>query len=190
MKNTTKFAGVLTMLAMALAMATVSASAQLNSNTGTVTINANLPESLTVSLTNPTVTIPLTSNTAVNNSTAPAAGTAIQTAWVLQPGRTSVKVFVYAAVANPLANTLGTDTIPATSILISNTGQGGAYSALAAGTPFGTGLQIGASTAITGANKASSRTDTVFFQINTTFNPQLSAGTYTGTLNVQAQATP
>src|SRR5258708_9439355 len=190
MKNTTKFAGVLTMLAMALAMATVSASAQLNSNAGTVTINANLPESLTVSLTNPTVTIPLTSNTAVNNSTAPAAGTAIQTAWVLQPGRTSVKVFVYAAVANPLANTLATDTIPATSILISNTGQGGAYSALPAGTPFGTGLQIGASTAITGANKSSSRSDTIFFQINTTFNPQLSAGLYTGTLNVQAQATP
>jgi hypothetical protein len=188
MKNTTKFAGVLTMLAMALAMATVSASAQLNSNTGTVTINANLPESLTVNLTNPTITIPLTSNTAVNNSTAPVAGTAIQTAWVLQPGRTAVKVFVYSTVANPLSN--GTDTIPATSILISNTGQGGAYSALAAGTPFGTGLQIGASTAITGANKSSSRTDTIFFQINTTFNPQLSAGLYTGTLNVQAQATP
>jgi hypothetical protein len=97
-------------------------------------------------------------------------------------------VFVYSATANPLTN--GTDTIPATSILISSTGQGGAYSALAAGTPFGTGLQIGASIAITGANKASSRTDTVFFQINTTFNPQLSAGLYTGTLNVQAQATP
>src|SRR5260370_14054903 len=188
MKNTTKFAGVLTMLAMALAMATVSASAQLNSNTGTVTINANLPESLTVSLTNPTVTIPLTANTAVNNGTAPVAGTAIQTAWVLSPGRTSVKVFVYSASANPLGN--GTDTIPATSILISNTGQGGAYSALAAGTPFGTGLQIGASTAITGANKSSSRSDTIFFQINTTFNPQLSPGLYTGTLNVQAQTTP
>src|SRR5205807_1596584 len=163
--------------------------AQVNSNTGVVTINANLPESLTVNITSgPTITIPLTENTAVNNSTAPVGGTVIQTAWVLQPGRTAVKVFVYSAVANPLTNL--TDTIPATSILISNTGQGGAYSALAAGTPFGTGLQIGASTAITGANKASSRTDTIFFQINTTFNPQLSAGLYTGTLNVQAQATP
>jgi hypothetical protein len=188
MKRTAKLVCILTMFVMALVMATASASAQLNSNTGTVTINANLPESLTVNLTNPTVTIPLTENTAVNNSTAPAAGTTITTAWVLQPGRTAVKVFVYSASANPLTN--GTDTIPATSILISNTGQGGAYSALAAGTPFGTGLQIGASTAITGTNKASSRTDTIFFQINTTFNPQLSAGTYTGTLNVQAQATP
>ena len=180
--------GLVAVLAIAFALSTTSAAAQLNSNTGTVTINANLPESLTVNLTNPTVTIPLTENTAVNNSTAPAAGTNITTAWVLQPGRTAVKVFVYSAVASPLTN--GTDTIPATSILISNTGQAGAYSALAAGTPFGTGLQIGATINVTGANRASSRTDTIFFQINTTFNPQLSAGTYTGTLNVQAQATP
>src|SRR5438477_3032068 len=188
MRNSIKALVTLAFLAIALAVATTPAAAQLNSNTGTITINANLPESLTVSLTNPTITIPLTANTAVNNSTAPAAGTAILTQWVLQPGRTAVKVFVYSAVASPLSN--GTDTIPATSILISNTGQGGAYSALAAGTPFGTGLQIGAATAITGTNKNSSRTDTIFFQISTTFNPQLSAGTYTGTLNVQAQATP
>lgn len=188
MRRSMKVLGTLTLLTMALALATTSAAAQLNSNIGTVTINANLPEALTVNLTNPTITIPLTENTAANTQTAPAAGTNITTAWVLQPGRTAVKVFVYSATANPLTN--GTDTIPATSIKISNTGIGGTYNALAAGTPFGTGLQIGATTNITGANKASSRTDTVFFEIDTTFNPQLSAGTYTGTLNVQAQATP
>jgi hypothetical protein len=188
MRRSMKFLGILTLLTLALALATTSAAAQLNSNTATVTINANLPEALTVNVTNTTITIPLTENTANNTQTAPAAGSAITTAWVLQPGRTAVKVFVYSATANPLTN--GTDTIPATSIKISNTGIGGAYTALAAGTPFGTGLQIGGSTAITGANKASSRTDTVFFAIDTTFNPQLSAGTYTGTLNVQAQATP
>ncbi len=104
MTKTGKLVRILTMFALALAIATVSASAQFNSNTGTVTINATLPESLTVSLTNPTVTIPLTANTAVNNSTAPVAGTSITTAWVLQPGRTAVKVFVYSTVANPLGN--------------------------------------------------------------------------------------
>src|SRR5205814_4487806 len=62
----------------------LAAAQAVNSNTGTVTIIANLPESLTVNLTNPTITIPLTENTAVNNSTLPAAGTSIQTAWVLQ----------------------------------------------------------------------------------------------------------
>src|SRR5260370_38556226 len=107
MTKTGKLVRILTMFALALAIATVSASAQLNSNTGTVTINANLPESLTVSLTNPTVTIPLTSNTAVNNSTAPLAGTAIQTACDLPPGRTPAKLFLYSARANPVGN--GTD---------------------------------------------------------------------------------
>jgi hypothetical protein len=188
MTNKLKSALGLMLLAIALAVSTTPAAAQLNSNTGTITINANLPEALTVNLTNPTITIPLSPNTAANNSTAPVAGTAIQTAWVLLPTRTTVKVFVYSTVANPLSN--GTDTIPATSIKVSHTGQGGTYSALAAGTPFGTGLQIGATTTITIANLASSRTDTIFFQIDTTFNPQLSAGLYTGTLNVQAQALP
>lgn len=176
------------LLVMAIAVATTPAYAQLNSNTGTVTINANLAEALTVNLTNTTITIPLTENTANNTQTAPVAGSNITTAWVLNPGRTTVKVFVYSATANPLTN--GTDTIPATSIKISNTGIAGTYNALAAGTPFGTGLQIGATINITGANRASSRTDTVFFAIDTTFNAQLSAGTYSGTLNVQAQATP
>ncbi len=188
MKRFSNLLGTFVFLAIVLAVVAMPAAAQVNSNTGTVTINANLPEALTVNLTNATVTIPLTENTAANQSTAPVAGTSITTAWVLQPGRTAVKVFVYAATANPLSN--GTDTIPATSISISNTGQGGTYNALAAGTPFGTGLQIGAATNITGANKNSNRTDTIFFQIDTTFNPQLSAGLYTGTLNVQAQATP
>jgi len=188
MKISIKILGTIALLVVALAVAVTPAVAQFNSNTGIVTINANLPEALTVNLTNSTITIPLLPNTAANQSTAPAAGTAIQTAWVLTPGRTTVKVFVYSAVANPLSN--GTDTIPATKISISNTGQAGAYNPLATGAgPFGNaGLQIGATTNITGANRASSRTDTIFFQIDTTFNAQLSAGLYTGTLSVQAQA--
>src|SRR2546423_14710526 len=165
MKRLHNLSGTFVLLAIVLAVAALPASAQVNSNTGLVTINANLPETLSVSLTNTTVTIPLIQTTAVNQSTSPAAGTSITTAWVLQPGRTTVKVFVYATGPTPLSN--GTDTIPATSISISNTGQGGTYNALAAGTPFGTGLQIGGTTNITGANKSSNRTDTIFFQIDT-----------------------
>jgi hypothetical protein len=188
MRLSIKVLATTSLMIIAVALATTPAAAQLNSNTGTVTINANLPEALTVSVTNTTITIPLTENTAANTQTSPAAGSTITTAWVLQPGRTAVKVFVYSTTANPLTN--GTDTIPATSIKISNNGIGGTYTALAAGTPFGTGLQIGGSTSVTGTNRSSSRNDTVFFEIDSTFNPQLSAGTYTGTLNVQAQATP
>src|SRR5205809_4034183 len=120
MRSSIKVLVTLAFLAIALAVATTPAAAQPgNSNTATVTINANLQETITVGLNIASVTIPLTANTAVNNSTAPALGTDITTAWVLKPGRTAVKLFVYAVTANPLSN--GTDSIPATSILISNT---------------------------------------------------------------------
>src|SRR5205807_3334847 len=172
-RSSIKVLGTAVLLVMALTALTTPAVAQLNSNTGTITINASLPESLTVNLTNSTITIPLAANTAVNNATVPAGGTNIATAWVLQPGRTSVKVFVYSTSASPLSN--GVDTIPATSIKIATPTNASTYNPLVTGSgPFGVaGLQIGATTAITGANKASSRNDLIFFQIDTTFNAQL-----------------
>ena len=53
------------------------------------------------------------------------------------------------------------------------------------------GLQL-ANVPITAANRSSSRTDAMTFNINLTGGtlPQLPANTYTGTLNIQAQATP
>jgi hypothetical protein len=47
-------------------------------------------------------------------------------------------------------------------------------------------------TAITGANKSGTVTDTMAFNIDLSGGtlPQLPASTYTGTLNIQAQATP
>lgn len=167
-----------------VAVASLPAVAQFSSPKGTVSINA--VEALTVSVTNAAITIPLSENNPNNLSTSPAAGTIIRTAWVLSPTRTAVKIFIFTA--NPLSN--GTNTIPATSIKISSTGQNGTYNALAAGTPFGTGLQIGPTTNITILNLSGNRTDTIFFAIDTTFNPQLSAGTYSGSLSIQAQATP
>ena len=187
MRFSTKALATTALAIIAVALATTPAAAQ-NSNVGTVNINANLPEAITVNLTNNTnVTISLASNTATNTQTSPAIG--VTTAWVLNPGRTAVKVFIDSTQANPLTNT--TDTIPATSIKISNA-LAGPYTALTAGgAPFGVaGAQIGGSTTITGTNRSGSRTDNVFIAIDTTFNAQLSAGTYSGSLNVQAQATP
>jgi len=190
MRRSIKVLGILALLTMALALATTPAMAQLNSNIGTVTINANLPEALTLNIAagTGTVTIPLTENTAANQSTAPAGGTQVTTAYVMGPTRTNIKVWIYATTANPLSN--GTDTIPATKISVSTTGQAGAYSPLVTGTgPFGVaGLQEGATIALGAGARAGNRTDTLFFQIDTTFNAQLSAGNYTGTLNVEAQA--
>ena len=67
------------------------------------------------------------------------------------------------------------------------------------GVPQGKGLDLmqagpveGFDVTITGANRAANRTDAMAFNINLTGGtlPQLPASTYTGTLNIQAQATP
>ena len=167
--------------------------AQTNSNIGTVTINAKLTESLTVTINSgAAVTIPLLANTAVNGT---ATTTGLTTAWVLQPGRTSVAVWAYfgsAAVAL-LHQTAGNTTdIPSSAVKI-QVGGAGPFNALTTVSPFNaaaSGLQIGPSIAITGLNKNSSRNDTLAYQIDTTVVPQLQADTYVGTLNIEAQATP
>ena len=53
------------------------------------------------------------------------------------------------------------------------------------------GLKL-ATVPITAANRSANRTDAMTFNINLTGGtlPQLPANTYTGTLNIQAQATP
>ena len=83
--------------------------------------------------------------------------------------------------------------IPSSAFKVSD--NGGASTALTNTVAFGAataGLQLGASTAITGANKTGSRSDAMTFNIDLTGGtlPQLPAATYTGTLNIQAQATP
>jgi hypothetical protein len=45
-----------------------------------------------------------------------------------------------------------------------------------------------ANVAITGTNRSANRTDVMTFNIDLTSLPQLPAATYTGTLNIQAQA--
>ena len=167
--------------------------AQINSSTGTVILTANLSESLTMTVNSGSaVNFTLAPNTAANTGSAT---TNITTAWVLKPGRTTVAVWAYftsapsALVHQTAGNTVD---IPSSAVKIQVNGAG-LYNALTAVSPFNataSGLQIGASIAITGANKNSSRTDTLAYQIDTTVVPQLPADTYIGTLNLQAQATP
>jgi hypothetical protein len=165
----------------------------INSNVGTVTINAQLTESLTVTINSgASVTIPILPNTAVNGT---ATTTGVTTAWTLKPGRTSVALWAYfgsAAVALAHTTAGNTTDIPSSAVKI-QVGGAGAFNALTVVSPFNpaaSGLQIGASIAITGANKNSSRVDSLAYQIDTTGVPQLQADTYTGTLNIQATATP
>ena len=169
------------------------AKAQINSNTGTVTLNAQLSESLTITVNSGSnVNFTLAGNTAVNPGSTT---TGITTAWVLKPGRTSVAVWAYfgSATAALVHQTAGnTVDIPSSAVKV-QVGGAGAFNALTAVSPFNaaaSGLQIGSSISITGANKNSSRNDTLAYQIDTTVVPQLPADTYIGTLNIQAQATP
>jgi sarcosine oxidase gamma subunit len=167
--------------------------AQTNSNTGTVTLTANLTESLSVTVNSgAAITFSLAPNTATN---AGSGNSSVTTAWTLKPGRTSVAVWAYftSAASALVHQTAGNTTdIPSSAVKI-QVGGAGLFNALTNVSPFNaaaSGLQIGAPTSITGANKIGTRTDTMAYQIDTTIVPQLPADTYIGTLNIQAQATP
>src|SRR5215470_16066859 len=163
------------------------ASAQLNSGAQPITLNANMAESLTVNLSASAVNFTLTAGNPNNPGSTNITAT---TAWVLKPGRTAVGVYAYfGSSASALTDGVG-DNIPSSAFFISD--NGGAFTALTNTVAFGganAGLQL-ANVTITGANKNGNRTDAMAFNINLSTLPQLPANAYTGTLNIQAQATP
>jgi hypothetical protein len=171
------------MVGLALTLSASIASAQLNSGAQTIALNANLAESLTLTLSGNAVNFTLTPGSAANPGSATITAT---TAWTLGPGRTAVGVYAYFTSAAALTD--GTNSIPFSAFYIAD--NGGASTPLTSTLSFGTGLTL-ANVAITNANRSSSRTDAMTFNINLTGGtlPQLPASTYTGTLNIQAQAT-
>ena len=177
-------------VALGLALATTMVSAQaLNSGAQTITLNATLAESLTLSLSGNSVSFPLTAGSAANPGSTNITAT---TTWVLKPGRTAVGVYAYFANAGAALTDGAGDNIPSSAFLIAD--NAGPSTALTSTVAFGAangGLQL-ANVAITGANKSATRTDVMAFNINLTGGtlPQLPANAYSGTLNIQAQATP
>jgi hypothetical protein len=114
------------------------------------------------------------------------------TTWNLKASRTAVAVDAYFASAAAALTDGAGDNIPSSAFSIAD--NGGAAAALVNTVAFGAanaGLQL-VSVPITAANRAGTRTDQMGFNINLTGGtlPQLPAATYTGTLNIQAQATP
>jgi hypothetical protein len=178
------------MVGAAIALSASLASAQvLNSGAQTIALNANLAESLTVSLSAASVNFTLIPGTATN---AGSAGVTATTAWTLAPGRTSVGVYAYFTSATAALTDGSGDNIPSSAFSISD--NGGAAAALTNSVGFGAanaGLKL-ATVAITAGNRSSNRTDAMTFNINLTGGTlaQLPANSYTGTLNIQAQATP
>lgn len=173
---------------VAMTFAASIASAQLNSAAQPIQLNANLAESLSVALSNSTVNFNLVAGSAANAGSTNVTAT---TSWVLAPGRTAVKVYAYFAnSAAALTDGAAGDNIPSADFTISV--GGGAATALTNSVAFGgpnAGLQL-SNTAITTLNRNSNHADVMAFNINLSSLPQLPANTYTGTLNIQAQATP
>lgn len=161
----------------------------LNSSTATVSLNATLSESLTVAATPSNVTFALVSGSTATGS----APVAMTTKWILSGARTSVTLVGYfSSAAAALTDGATTPTnIPTSEVLGQvTTGAPTAFTAFTQTAPLGTagaGLTL-FTQAISGTNRAATRTDNLNLQINLTAQPQLPAGTYTGTLNLQAQA--
>jgi len=157
--------------------------AQLSSNNATVKLNAILNESLTVAAGPATVNFtPL----APNGPTAGDNPVSITTTWALVKTRGSVKLYAYFAGANALTDGAG-DNIPVANV--SGSVNGVAAVPFTTAAPFGgTGVLVFSQTLSgAGAWNSSHGPDTVAMTINTT-GLNLPAATYTGTLNVQAQA--
>jgi hypothetical protein len=183
----------LALFALALLVAgtfTTLASAQaLNSGAQPIALNAQLTESLTLNLSANAVNFTLTAGSATNAGSTNITAT---TAWILRPGRTAVTVDAYFASAAAALTDGAGNNIPSSAFKIAD--NGGASTALTNTVAFGganAGLRL-ANVAITAANRSANRTDVMAFNIDLSGGtlPQLPAGTYTGTLNIQAQATP
>jgi len=174
---------------LALFVTSLVSAQAINSGAQPIALNATLGESLTLTLSAATVNFTLAAGSAANAGSTNITAT---TAWTLKPGRTALGVYAYfAAAATALIDGSG-DSIPSSAFFISD--NAGASTALTNTVAFGganAGLQI-ATVPITAANRTSSRTDVMVYNINLTGGtlPQLPAGTYTGTLSIQAQATP
>jgi hypothetical protein len=176
-------------VAMIGCCSTLGSAATLDSGAQPITLKATLAESLTLTLSASSVDFTLAAGSATN---AGSTGVKATTKWVLNPSRGAVTVDAYfASATSALADASGNN-IPSSAFQISN--NGGASAALTSSVAFGAtsaGLRL-ENVTITGANKNSQAVDNMTFNIDLSAAPlpQLPAGTYNGTLNIQAQATP
>lgn len=154
--------------------------AQVNSNQANVALTATLAESITVASSAGTLTVPIVAN----GTGAASPALTITTTWAIAKGHTSLKLFAYFAGANAMTDGAG-DNIPAANVLGSvNAGAYGAFTTVGAYTANSVQMF-----SLTGGALVvnSTRNDTLNLEINST-GLALPAATYTGTLNIQAQA--
>ena len=172
-------------MALALISAMPASAQVLNSAASTITLNAVLSQSVTLTLSANAVNFNLTGGSATNPGSTSITAT---TTWTLKPSVGSLKVYAFFANSASALNDGAGNNIPSADFQISN--NGGAFNPLTNTVPFGganAGLQL-SSTPILGNNKTGTRNDVMNFNINLAPLPNLPAGTYAGTLTIQAQA--
>ena len=163
--------------------------AQITSSATGIALSASLSESLTLSATPSSVTFTLVKGGTANGSSA----VAITTTWVLLPSRANLVLYSYFA-SSTAALTDGNATpnnIPTSAVLGTMTSgtptTATAYTQSNAVGPSNAGLLL-FTVPLTSSNREGTRTDNLTLQISLASLPQLPAGTYTGTLTLQAQA--
>ncbi|MGI4758167.1 MAG: hypothetical protein ACRYGF_15130 [Janthinobacterium lividum] len=174
---------------LSLGLISLAAHAQVNSNSSGVTLNATLPESMSVSATPAAVSFALVQGAAVQGS----APVTITTSWVASAGRANVNLFAW--FSNPVAaltdGGTSANNIPAAEVFGQvATGLPTFFTAFNQTTVLGAalgGLPLFTQTLLS-TNRSGSRVDNLVLKIDLTNHAQLPAGTYTGTLNLQAQA--
>jgi hypothetical protein len=160
--------------------------AQVNSNVANVSLSATLLESLTVSASPSSVTFNLVAGGTATGS----APVSITTSWVLGATRTSVNLYGYFSSSTAALTDGASDNIPSSDVLGQvSTGSPTTYTAFTQTGPFGAAggsLRLFAQS-IGVLNLIGARTDSLGLEINLS-TLQIPAGTYTGTLHIQAQA--
>lgn len=160
-----------------------------NSNTATVNLTAAVGSSITLSVTSPIDFGTVTPGNAANPASTAATVTA---SWNLSPSHTSLKFYAYFSTAQAMSDGAGSN-IPFSAFEIKGGDLGATLTPVSQTGPFSAGNSslLFKTVAISGANKVTpSDTTTLNFNLNLTSLPTMAAGSYTGTLNIQAQATP
>ncbi len=181
-----KFAEFALLLIFSAAAFSIRANAQvLNSGAQTISLQATLTDSISVSLSSSAVNFNLTAG---NASTPGNVGVTATTTWLLKPSVGNVSVYAFFSNSAAALTDGAGNNIPSADFQLS--ANAGPFTALTSTVPFGganAGLLV-SQTKVLGNNRSSSHTDVLNFNINLSTLPNLSAGTYTGTLTIQAQA--
>jgi len=178
--------GTVAALLLAASMISAPLVAQVrNSGASPIALNAVLSDSITLTLSGNAVNFNLIGGSPSNPGST---GITATTTWLLRPNVNSLKLYAFFSSSSAALSDGAGHNIPSADFQIS--ANGGAFASLTNTVPFGganAGLQI-SSVRILGNNKSGTNSDAMNFNINLAPLPSLPAGTYTGTLTIQAQA--